>query len=67
MVIIIVSYLRNVGDMVFNVNYLIYNYKLNGEIKLFIREDKINKNVMDMLYCWILVELFLVKNKVEFC
>lgn len=53
--------------MVFNVNYLIYNYKLNGVIKLFIREDKINKNVMDMLYCWILVELFLVKNKVEFC
>lgn len=37
--------------MVFNVNYLIYNYKLNGVIKLFIREDKISKNVMDKLYC----------------
>lgn len=53
--------------MVFNVNHLTHNYKLNGEIKLSTREDKTNKNVMDTLYCWTSAEPFLVKNKVELC
>lgn len=55
-----VSYPRNAGDMVFNINQLTHNHKLNDAIKLIPREDKTNKNVTNTLYYWTSEEPFLV-------